>query len=85
MFLRKFLLIQREIKLQKKKKKRNTLEGHPKSVLCLKFDSKHLVSGSEDPAIHVWDVKSGVLMNRLHGHTDSVSSIVIQYLSYFFN
>jgi len=47
------------------------------SVLCVAFspDGHSLSSGGDDHTIRLWNVKSGVLLNTLGGHTYSVVSV----------
>lgn len=48
------------------------LTGHQESVYCLQFDSRHIVSGSRDDTIKVWDIATAQCLRTLHGHTQSV-------------
>ena len=38
-------------------------------------DKVHVVSGSDDATVRVWDVAMGAESNRLDGHTDYVRAI----------
>jgi WD40 repeat protein len=52
--------------------------GHQESVGSVAFspDGKHIVSGSEDETIRIWDADTGQsLMGPLEGHQDSVWSV----------
>jgi WD40 repeat protein len=53
------------------------LEGHTNSVLSVAFspDGRHIVSGSEDKSVWVWDSSIGEVQNVLKGHTNSVLSV----------
>ena len=56
----------------------NVLEGHASSVNSVAFspDGKHIVSGSWDNTIRVWDAVTGeVVSGPLQGHTESVNSV----------
>ncbi|KIM73277.1 hypothetical protein PILCRDRAFT_731139 [Piloderma croceum F 1598] len=53
-------------------------EGHTNLVTSVSFslDGKHIVSGSYDKTIRVWDVQTGHMVSGpFKGHTDSVSSV----------
>jgi len=57
---------------------RNTLQAHTISVNSVAFspDGRHIVSGSWDHTIRVWDVQTGGQVgNTLQGHTASVWSV----------
>ena len=54
------------------------LHGHTSSVNSVAFspDGRHIVSGSEDRTIRLWDAQTGGQVgNPLQGHTDSVLSV----------
>src|SRR6202000_647584 len=54
------------------------LEGHTSRVLSVAFspDGKHIVSGSYDCTVHLWDAESGAPLGQpLRGHIDSVTSV----------
>lgn len=36
-----------------------TLVGHTMPVTCLQFDEQHLISGSLDKSIRIWDLRTG--------------------------
>ncbi|KAJ1554882.1 SCF ubiquitin ligase complex subunit cdc4 [Nowakowskiella sp. JEL0078] len=47
--------------------------GHDQFVVtCLQFDTKKIVSGSDDHSINIWDTKSGKLRRCLTGHEGGV-------------
>ncbi|KAN0102501.1 hypothetical protein V8E52_011886, partial [Russula decolorans] len=57
----------------------NVLEAHTSGVLSVAFsqDGKHIVSGSEDKTIRVWDADtSDVVSGPFKGHTGTVFSVV---------
>jgi WD40 repeat protein len=53
------------------------LQGHTGWVcsVALSPDGKHIVSGSEDKAIRIWDVETGEQLRTLQGHRHHVPSI----------
>jgi WD40 repeat protein len=53
------------------------LEGHTNSVTSVAFslDGAHIVSGSYDDTVRVWDAQSGAEVRRLEGHTNNVTSV----------
>ena len=56
----------------------NPLQGHTESVRSVAFspDGRHIVSGSDDSTIRVWDAQTGGQVgNPLQGHTSSVLSV----------
>ncbi|KNC78400.1 hypothetical protein SARC_09169, partial [Sphaeroforma arctica JP610] len=53
---------------------RRTLRGHTNTILCVQFDTKHIVSGSEDATLKVWDVASLTATHTLTGHTGAVTA-----------
>ena len=56
----------------------NPLQGHTSSVWSVAFspDGRHIVSGSGDRTIQIWDAQTGGQMGHpLQGHTDSVFSV----------
>ena len=40
-------------------------------------DGLKIVSGSHDDSIKIWNAETGLLLNTLIGHTDSVLSVAI--------
>ncbi len=42
-----------------------TLLGHTEPVTCLQFDELHIVSGSLDKSIRVWDLRTGGVFETL--------------------
>ena len=56
------------------------LRGHTDRVNSVAFshDGKHIVSGSSDQTIRVWDVNTGeTVVGPLQGHTQTVNSVAI--------
>ena len=56
------------------------LQGHEDHVNTVAFspDGRHIVSGSTDETILLWDAQTGSQIgNPLKGHTSSVSSVVL--------
>ena len=56
----------------------HVLQGHRDGVRSVAFspDGRHIVSGSDDKIIRVWDAQTGGQVgNPLQGHTDSVLSV----------
>jgi len=56
---------------------KHVLNGHTDSVNSVAFssDGTHIVSGSDDNSVRVWDVFMGKEKHLLNGHTDSVKSV----------
>ena len=54
-----------------------TLEGHGSSVRSVAFsaDGRHVVSGSADKTIKIWDCETGTCTQTLEGHGDWVRSV----------
>jgi F-box and WD-40 domain protein CDC4 len=47
--------------------------AHPRHVsTCLQFDEDKIITGSDDPLIHVYDTKTGKLRKKLEGHEGGV-------------
>ena len=56
----------------------HVFRSHRKSVCSVAFssDGRHIVSGSEDETIQIWDAQTGAQVgNPLQGHTSSVYSV----------
>ncbi|ORX96573.1 WD40 repeat-like protein [Basidiobolus meristosporus CBS 931.73] len=51
------------------------LKGHTDGVMCLQFDNTHLITGSYDHTVKVWDIESGELLRTLTGHTRCVRAL----------
>ncbi|KAJ2394866.1 SCF ubiquitin ligase complex subunit cdc4, partial [Coemansia sp. RSA 2603] len=54
-----------------------TFEGHSDSVRAVAGYGNMVVSGSYDCSIRVWDLKSGMEVHKLEGHTSKVYTIVL--------
>jgi hypothetical protein len=54
-----------------------TFQGHSDSVWAVAFspDGRHIVSGSMDNTVRLWDVRTGREVGRFAGHTDGVTSV----------
>jgi WD40 repeat protein len=57
----------------------DSLEGHTGPVMSVTVtgDGQHVVSGSEDNTVKVWDLSSGRLLRSLEGHTGKVTSVAV--------
>ena len=55
-----------------------SFEGHTDYVLSLaiRFDGKHLASGSRDTTIIVWHYSTGRRLHKLEGHASSVLCVL---------
>uniref|UniRef100_A0A8C9X285 Zinc finger protein 106-like n=1 Tax=Sander lucioperca TaxID=283035 RepID=A0A8C9X285_SANLU len=54
-----------------------TLEGHTKTVLCMKVVNDLVFSGSSDTSVHAHNIHTGELVRIYKGHDHAVTSIVI--------
>ncbi|XP_067339108.1 zinc finger protein 106 isoform X2 [Channa argus] len=54
-----------------------SLEGHTKTVLCMKVVNDLVFSGSSDTSVHAHNVHTGELVRIYKGHDHAVTSIVI--------
>ena len=56
-----------------------SFEGHTSSAYSVAItpDGKHIVSGSWDKTIKLWDINSGKEIRSFEGHTNSVNSVTI--------
>ena len=54
------------------------LTGHTQNVQCMVEldDGRHIVSGSDDASVRVWDLETGSCIQHLTGHTGPVNSLV---------
>lgn len=56
-----------------------TLRGHSNAVQTIKFSASkaaHLVSGSHDKTVRLWDYSSETCVSAFHGHTDYVTRVI---------
>jgi len=55
------------------------LEGHIHQVIAVAVtpDGKHVISGSWDNTLRVWDIESGKEIQTLEGHTDGVEAVAV--------
>jgi len=53
------------------------LKGHTDSVTSVAYspDGRHIISGSDDHTIRIWNAKTGTAVGALKGHTRPVSSV----------
>ncbi|XP_037304771.1 zinc finger protein 106 [Pungitius pungitius] len=54
-----------------------TLQGHTKTVLCMKVVNDLVFSGSSDTSVHAHNIHTGELVRIYKGHDHAVTSIVI--------
>ncbi|XP_013871165.1 zinc finger protein 106 isoform X2 [Austrofundulus limnaeus] len=54
-----------------------SLEGHTKTVLCMKVVNDLVFSGSSDTSVHSHNIHTGELVRIYKGHSHAVTSIVI--------
>jgi WD40 repeat protein len=56
-----------------------TLQGHTAGVSAVAVtpDCRHVVSGSEDNTLRVWDLAKGETKTTLQGHTSSVYAVAV--------
>ncbi len=47
------------------------------SAVAVTPDGRHVVSGSEDNTLRVWDLASGETVRTLSGHTDAVMAVAV--------
>lgn len=50
-------------------------KGHKEGITCLRFNRKHLMSGSLDTTIKIWNVETGECVRTLTGHLKGVRSL----------
>jgi predicted NACHT family NTPase len=55
----------------------NALQGHTDALSEVAFspDGRHLLSGSRDKTLRLWDATTGTLVRIFDGHSDRVSSV----------
>ncbi|XP_051578125.1 zinc finger protein 106-like [Myxocyprinus asiaticus] len=54
-----------------------TLEGHTKTVLCMKVVNDLVFSGSSDQSVHAYNIHTGELVRIYKGHSHAVSVVAI--------
>ncbi|KAJ3607075.1 hypothetical protein NHX12_026590 [Muraenolepis orangiensis] len=54
-----------------------SLEGHSKTVLCMKVVNDLVFSGSSDTSVHAHNIHTGELVRIYKGHSQSVTAIII--------
>ncbi|KAJ8401128.1 hypothetical protein AAFF_G00387100 [Aldrovandia affinis] len=54
-----------------------TLEGHTKTVLCMKVVNDLVFSGSSDQSVHAHNIHTGELVRIYKGHTHAVTMVAI--------
>lgn len=59
-----------EVNWQRQKCREIELEGHSNFVTCLQIYDNHLVSGSRDTTIKLWELNSGELIRTFESHTE---------------
>lgn len=54
-------------------------EGHDESVNAVAVlpDGQHMVSGSADRTLLLWDLKTGVVLKKMEGHYDEVKALAV--------
>ena len=45
--------------------------------MALSGDGRHIVSGSDDGTVAVWDLQTGARLHELTGHQDQVTSVAL--------
>lgn len=56
---------------------KQVFQGHRSWVLSICVWGDRIYSGSQEPIVRVWDIKSGECISALEGHADSVQHVVI--------
>jgi WD40 repeat protein len=56
---------------------RHTMHGHEDYVRTVAFspDGQHIVSGSEDKTVRVWDAATGTERHTMYGHAEPIWSV----------
>ncbi|XP_036006345.1 zinc finger protein 106 isoform X2 [Fundulus heteroclitus] len=54
-----------------------TLEGHTKSVLCMKVVNDLVISGSSDHSVHAHNIHTGELVRSFKGHSHAVTVVTV--------
>jgi WD40 repeat protein len=50
---------------------------HTAAIFCLAFDDEHIVTGSSDHSVRVWDTTSGEPLRTLTGHQYAVWNLKV--------
>ncbi|KIK38135.1 hypothetical protein CY34DRAFT_407589 [Suillus luteus UH-Slu-Lm8-n1] len=55
------------------------LEGHDEKVEAVAVlpDGRHMVSGSADRTLNLWDLMTGVVLKKMEGHYDEVKALAV--------
>ncbi|XP_034017709.1 zinc finger protein 106 [Thalassophryne amazonica] len=54
-----------------------SMEGHSKTVLCMKVVNDLVFSGSSDTSVHAHNIHTGELLRIYKGHSNSVTSVMV--------
>ena len=57
----------------------STLEGHSDYVTAVAVspDGQHVISGSGDKTVKIWDRTTGECVSTLEGHSDYVTAVAV--------
>ncbi|KAI8910287.1 WD40-repeat-containing domain protein [Gorgonomyces haynaldii] len=58
-----------------------TLSGHQGGVRCVDFSGQHILSGSDDATVKIWDIAAEEAICDLKEHTDHVRSVVVDAMN----
>lgn len=50
--------------------------GHTDGITCLQFNQKHIITGSYDSTIKIWDIQTQKCVRTLVGHTKGIRSLI---------
>lgn len=50
--------------------------GHTDGITCLQFNQKHIITGSYDSTIKIWDIRTQECIRTLVGHTKGIRSLI---------
>jgi len=56
--------------------KAREFKGHKDGILTLKYDHKHLFTGSYDSTVKIWDINTGEVIKTLESHSKGVKTLV---------
>ena len=56
-----------------------TFEGHADQVLAVSVtpDGRHVVSGSRDKTVKLWDLETGALIRTFEGHANYIYEVAV--------